>query len=506
MIGLTVLVLLIPSTYCKEYVFPDNFKFGVATAAYQVEGAWNTSGKGENIWDYMTHTNPSSILDRSNGDIACDTYNKIKADVQLLKNLGVDFYRFSISWSRILPSGKTDYINPDGIRYYNELIDELLANDIKPLVTMHHFDQPQPLEQEGGFLNLKLADYFEDYADVLYKNFGDRVKDWTTFNEPTLVCFLGYSGEFLAPMITRKDGGYLCGRTLLIGHAKAYHLYNKRYKNDQGGRVGIVHDIFWFEPRTNKIGDIKAAEAAKEFNFGWFAKPIFTQEGDYPQIMKESIARSSKLEGLSKSRLPQLTQEEIELIKGSADFLGVNHYTTFYCSPIEDDTIERGLFYLPDMDANCIVDDKAESSATPWLKVIPSGFRKSLNWIKEQYNNPEVIILENGFSDAGNLLNDCPRVNYYNRYLTEMLKAIYEDDCNVSGYAAWSFMDNFEWRSGYTQKFGLYSVDFNDPSRPRTPKMSAFVFKNIIRERKINWSYTPDGFTKCEWPKSKDEL
>ncbi|KAK9687259.1 Glycosyl hydrolase family 1 [Popillia japonica] len=494
-------------SYCKEYTFPNNFKFGVATAAYQVEGAWNTGGKGENIWDHMTHTNPSSILDRSNGDIACDSYHKIKEDVRLLKNLGVDFYRFSISWSRILPSGKTDHINPDGIRYYNELIDELLANDIKPFVTMHHYDLPQPLqEEEGGFLNLKLADYFEDYADVLYKNFGDRVRDWTTFNQPTLICFLGYSGEFIAPMITRKDGGYLCGHTLLIAHAKAYHLYNKRYRASQKGRIGIVQNIFWFEPRTNNIEDLQAAEAANEFNFGWFANPIFSKEGDYPQIMKENIEYASKQEALPKSRLPEFTQEEIELIKGSADFLGVNHYTTFYCSPVEDKSIEIGLFYIPDMNTNCIVDKTAEGSSSSWLKVKPTGFRKALNWIKQQYDNPEVIILENGISDAGNLLNDCLRVNYYNLYLTEMLKAIHEDGCNVSGYAAWSFMDNFEWRSGYTQKFGLYSVDFDDPARPRTPKMSAFVFKNIIRERKINWTYTPDGFRPCERSKIKEEL
>ncbi|KAI4468950.1 glycosyl hydrolase [Holotrichia oblita] len=263
-------------SYCKEYNFPNNFKFGVATSAYQVEGAWNTGGKGESIWDHMTHTNPYSILDKSNGDIACDSYNKIKEDVQLLKNLGVDFYRFSISWSRILPSGTTDYINPVGIRYYNELINELLANGIQPLVTMYHYDLPQALEEEGGFLNLKLADYFEDYADVLYKNFGDRVKDWATFNQPTLICFFGYSGEFVAPMITRKDGGYLCGRTLLIAHAKAYHLYNKRYRESQGGRIGIVHNIFWFEPRTNIIKDIQAAVAANEFNASIFIFFILT--------------------------------------------------------------------------------------------------------------------------------------------------------------------------------------------------------------------------------------
>ncbi|GJQ69652.1 hypothetical protein Trydic_g5208, partial [Trypoxylus dichotomus] len=192
------------------------------------------TSKGDSNWDHMIHTNPNLIAGRSNGDVACDAYSKTKEDVQLLKNLGVDFYRFSISWSRILPSGKTDYINPDGIRYYNEVIDELLINYIKQFVIMYHFDLPPALENERGFLNVAIADYFEDYADVLYKNFGDRVKDWTTFNAPTSICYFGYSEELLPPMINRKDVGYLCGRTLLLAHAKAYHLYNKRYRENQG--------------------------------------------------------------------------------------------------------------------------------------------------------------------------------------------------------------------------------------------------------------------------------
>lgn len=178
------------------------------------------------------------IADGSNGDVACDSYHKSIEDVQLLKGLGVNFYRFSISWSRILPTGYPNQINPDGIRYYNELIDELLANGITPFVTMYHWDLPQPLEDNGGFLNEALVDVFEGYANVLYENFGDRVKDWITFNEPIQICAAGYSGVDKAPALNMQGvGGYICAHTLLKAHAKAYRLYDEQYRATQGGLI-----------------------------------------------------------------------------------------------------------------------------------------------------------------------------------------------------------------------------------------------------------------------------
>lgn len=193
------------------------------------------SGKGESNWDRLTHTNPEAIADQSNGDIACDTYSKTKQDVQLLKFLGVDFYRFSISWTRILPNGKTDYINPDGIRYYSDLIDELLANNITPMVTMYHWDLPQTLEEEGGWTNLALVDYFTEYANILFERFGDRVKTWITFNEASHICHFGYGGDLIAPMLKDKVAAYQCGKTVILAHAKVYHLYNERYREVQKG-------------------------------------------------------------------------------------------------------------------------------------------------------------------------------------------------------------------------------------------------------------------------------
>ncbi|GJQ65935.1 hypothetical protein Trydic_g4034 [Trypoxylus dichotomus] len=497
---------LIYISFCREYTFPLDFQFGVATSSYQVEGAWNISGKGESNWDRLTHTNPEAIIDQSNGDIACDTYNKIKEDVQLLKFLGVNFYRFSISWSRILPNGKDDYVNPDGIRYYSELIDELLSSNIKPMVTMYHWDLPQVLEDEGGWANENMADYFGKYADVLFEHLGDLVKTWITFNEPVHICHYGYAGDMIAPMLNDKDAGYRCGKTILLAHAKAYRLYDGRYREEQKGKVGITQHIVWFDPMENYYTDIKAAEAALHYTFGWFVHPIFTKKGDYPPIMKAAVGHASKKAGRTSSRLAELTPDEIELISGTADFLGVNHYTTASCSAIGDEKIFPGIFYYEDADASCISDFTEESAASIWLKVIPRGFRKALNWIKDEYNNPEVIITESGYSNVGHLLADCRRVYYYNAYLEELLKAIHDDGCNVKGFTAWSFLDNFEWRSGYLERFGLFGVDFKDPTRRRTAKLSAHVYKKIISEKKIDWKYTPEGFQDCEWLHVKDEL
>ncbi|KAK9721944.1 Collagen triple helix repeat (20 copies) [Popillia japonica] len=480
----------------------ETFWFGVASASYQVEGAWNLSGKGENIWDRLTHSNPDHISDRSNGDVACDAYHKIAEDVRNLKNLGVDVYRFSLSWSRILPTGHSNKINPDGIRYYNELIDELIRNDIKPFVTIYHWDLPQPLQEIGGWPNPLIIDHFVDFADVVFENFGDRVQFWITFNEPTLICLHGYGFGSMAPAYTQQGiVDYLCGHNLILAHAKTYRLYQDKYKKSQNGRVGITCESPWFEPVTPGDSlDELMSEKSLQTRLGWYTHPIFSEEGDYPQVMRDHIDELSEREGYSKSRLPKFTEEEVQLVKGTSDFFGLNHYTSELCTTMKWEVV--GPSHQLDVGAHCETNPEWETAASFWLKVVPWGLRKLLNWIRDEYNNPEVIITENGFSDLGGL-NDCRRINYYNRYLTEVLKAIHDDDCNISGYVAWSYMDNFQWDQGYTERFGMYFVDFEDPSRPRTPKMSSQVYKNIIQSRRIDWDYTPHGFTPCNWEVAK---
>ncbi|XP_077295396.1 myrosinase 1-like [Arctopsyche grandis] len=482
---ITLLCLLVVSVLAIKgeiRKFPDTLSFGVATAAYQIEGAWNASDKGESIWDRFTHTT-NSIKDKSNGDFACDSYNQHKRDVEMVKELGVDFYRFSISWSRILPNGFSNKISQDGIAYYDSLIDDLLEANIKPYITLYHWDLPQSLQDLGGWTNPMMVDYFTDFAEVAFEAFGDRVKTWITFNEPWVVCIEGYGGISKAPALGMNGiAEYICAHNILKSHAKAYHLYDDLYRSTQKGRIGWSLNANWDHPATKSPADIEAAERAIQMNLGWFAHPVFSKEGDYPQVMKDRVARNSLAQGYRRSRLPEFTPEEIAYIKGTCDFFGLNHYTSTMIRSLTT-TISMEPNFRDDVDTDCFYDPSWPEATSSWLKVVPWGFRNLLNWITKTYNNPEIMVFENGFSDKNNK-DDVDRISYYNQYLNALLDAI-EDGCNVTAYTAWSLMDNFEWLQGYTERFGLYYVDFNDPRRPRTPKASALYFKSILETRTI---------------------
>lgn len=276
-----------------EEEFPVDFMFGCSSAAYQVEGAWKTDGKGENIWDRLTHYQPEVIYDRSNGDVAADSYNLYKEDVQALKRIGVssvmgtkcfenvlsdlyfqaNFYRFSVSWARILPDGDVSSLNELGLQYYDRLIDELLANDIQPMLTMYHWDLPQRLQELGGWANRYIVDYFEQYAGVLYERYADRVKFWNTFNEAALFCTSGFSAGHAPRLWSPGVGEYLCHHHVILSHARAYHLYDDKYRARFGGKIGIALNSGHAWPRdANKQSDIEAAERSNEFqvNFNIF--------------------------------------------------------------------------------------------------------------------------------------------------------------------------------------------------------------------------------------------
>ena len=247
--------------------FPESFKFGSASASYQVEGAWDADGKGPNIWDDLCHQHPDYVNGRANGNDASKSYELYKEDVRLLKEAGMQFYRFSISWSRVMPKGDTATINEPGLRYYDNLINELIANGIEPMVTMYHWDLPSALQEWGGFTNPAIIDYFVDYANLLYSRYGDRVTKWLTFNEPSMVCDAGYGYGSFAPLIQSPGVGvYLCSHHLLIAHAKAYELYQAKYKRPNG-KVGIVINCGMSWPKdSNSQQDKVAAETALQFS------------------------------------------------------------------------------------------------------------------------------------------------------------------------------------------------------------------------------------------------
>ncbi|KAM0987103.1 hypothetical protein ACFX19_011421 [Malus domestica] len=473
--------------------FPKGFVFGTASSAFQYEGAVKEDGRGPSIWDTFSHTF-GKIADSSNADVAVDEYHHYKAsleDVQRMKDIGMDAYRFSISWTRIFPNG-TGPINQAGVDYYNRLIDALLAKGIEPYVTLYHWDLPQALEDKySGWLNPQVIKDFATYADACFQNFGDRVKHWITFNEPHTFSIQGYDVGLEAPgrcsippLLFCRAGNsatepYTVAHNVILSHGTAADIYRRKYKSKQRGSVGASFDVIWYESATNSTADVVATKIAQDFQLGWFLDPFMF--GDYPSSMRSRVG----------SRLPTFSKSESALIKGSLDFVGINHYTTFYGSNdtadiighlLNDSLADSGAITLPFKDGKPI-GDRANSI---WLYIVPEGMRKLMNYIKKKYGNPVVIITENGMDDPNSpfislkdALKDTKRIKYHHDYLKNLLASIKEDGCNVKGYFAWSLLDNWEWAAGYTSRFGLYFVDYKDKLK-RYPKDSVQWFTNFL--------------------------
>ncbi|XP_077436051.1 lactase/phlorizin hydrolase-like isoform X1 [Vanacampus margaritifer] len=466
--------------------FAPNFIWSTATASYQIEGGWRADGKGLSIWDKFAHT-PLRVFNDDNGDVACDSYNKMDEDVSILRQLKVTHYRFSVSWPRVLPDGTTNYVNEAGLSYYSRLVDALLDANIQPHVTLYHWDLPQALQDVGGWENETIVPKFRDYANLIFSRLGHKVKFWITINEPYNIANVGHGYGAAAPEcdldhhpgISFRPGTlpYIVGHNLLKAHAETWHLYNDEYRSKQGGIISITINSDWSEPRNPyKQEDVDAARRVLQFYIGWFAHPVF--KGDYSDMMKTIIRERSLQAGLPKSRLPEFTAEEVQRIKGTYDYFGFNHYTTVLAFPVDYGTLQH---YDADRGAGTIADRTWLDSGSSWLKVSPSGFRRILNFIKEEYGNPPIIITENGISERGPVdLNDLHRSHYYQKYINQVLKAYLLDDVDVRGYTAWSLMDNLEWATGFSERFGLFYVNHSDPKLPRVAKTSAAHYATII--------------------------
>ncbi|XP_038073990.1 lactase-phlorizin hydrolase-like [Patiria miniata] len=457
--------------------FPDGFAWGSATSAYQVEGGWDADGKGKSIWDTLAQAGGCAY--GQTGNVACDSYNKYAQDVQLAKAMGLTHYRFSISWPRVMPDGTLASLNEAGLAYYEALVDELLKENIEPVVTLYHWDLPQVLQDVyGGWENDSLVELFNDYADVCFERLGSKVKLWITFNEPYVVCWLGYGIGVFAPNINDPGyGPYRAAHTIIKSHGMAYNTYQQKYKAQYGGQVSITLSTdFGLPEDENNPAHVAAADRYMQFTAGWFAHPIF-KNGDYPDVMKWQVGNKSLAQGLSESRLPVFTEEEKQYIAGTGDFFGLNAYTTTVC---KDNFRPTDPNYEDDQDVDRYQPDNWPKSGSDWLRPVPWGLRRLLNWVSQEYGKP-IYITENGVSTADVAeLNDTSRQTYYGAYINEVLKASVLDGVDVSGYFAWSLMDNFEWTSGYTQRFGLHYVDFEDPDRPRTQKDSAAFYAGLV--------------------------
>jgi len=453
--------------------FPAEFVWGTATSSYQIEGAVAEGGRGPSIWDTFCHT-PGKVANGDTGDVACDHYHRFEEDIRLMADMGLTAYRFSVSWSRILMDGTLGSVNETGIEFYNRVIDTCLKYDIEPWVTLYHWDLPDHLETaEQGWLNESSTNHFADYARVCFAHFGDRVKHWITINEAWVVSVLGYGQGVFAPGHVSNTEPYLVGHHLLIAHAKAVDIYRREFQADQGGRIGITNNCDWREPLTDKEADQEAAQRALEFFLAWFADPIY--RGEYPKCMNERVAE----------RMPVITQEQRNLIHGSSDFFGLNHYTTMFAADSAGEQKKQPVYgnggLSEDQGINLSVDSSWPITDMQWA-VVPWGCRKMLEWIADRYDNPDIYITENGcaYADMPNEageVTDQRRQDFYASYLEECANAI-DKGVNLKGYFAWSFMDNFEWASGYEKRFGLHYVDFD--TLKRTPKQSAKWFKRML--------------------------
>ncbi|XP_044049895.1 lactase-like b isoform X1 [Siniperca chuatsi] len=462
--------------------FPAGFSWGAGSSAYQTEGAWDKDGKGLSIWDVFSHKK-GKIQQNETGDSSCEGYHKVKDDVSLIKELKLNHYRFSISWPRLIPTGiKSDHINEKGIQYYSELIDHLLENKITPVVTLYHWDLPQVLQEKyGGWQNISMVNHFNEFANLCFERFGNRVKYWITFNNPWSVAVEGYeTGEHAPGLRLRGTGAYRAAHHIIKAHAKVWHSYDTQWRGKQKGLVGISLSGDWGEPvDISNQKDIEAAERYVQFYLGWFATPIF--HGDYPQVMKDFIGRKSVQQGLGTSRLPTFSPQEKSYIKGTCDFLGIGHFTTRYITQKNNPSGRSSSSYFTDRDLAELVDPRWPDPGSEWLYSVPWGFRRLLNFVKTQYGNPLIYVTENGVSEKMLCTELCDdwRIQYYKDYINEMLKAI-KDGVNVKGYTAWSLLDKFEWDEGYSERFGLYYVDFRNKNKPRYPKASVQFYKRII--------------------------
>ena len=456
--------------------FKNDFVWGTSTSSYQIEGAAFEDGKGPSIWDAFVQI-PGKTNQGEHAEISCDFYHHYREDIALMAKLGIKAFRFSFSWPRILPSG-TGKINPKGIRFYSDMIDCLLEHGIEPYATLYHWDLPLELQMaHDGWLNPEITNSFAEYAEVCFKHFGNRVKNWITINEPWVVAILGYGQGVFAPGRVSKTEPYLVAHNELLAHAKAVQIYREKYQAEQKGKIGISLNCDWREPLTDTPEDQQAAQRALLFFAGWFADPIWF--GDYPEEMRSRIGH----------KLPQFTPEEKAILIGSSDFFGLNHYTTMFAANSKDADPERSVYgnggISEDQEVDLSVDPAWKTTSMNWA-IVPWGFSKLLEWIDQRYSHPEIIVTENGMSNVDQVIdgqvNDSPRIDFIRSYLEACHEAI-ENGVNVSGYFAWSLLDNFEWALGYQQQFGLVHVDME--TLTRTPKASAFWYSELIKNNRI---------------------
>lgn len=434
--------------------FPPDFVWGVSTSAYQIEGAWQADGKGVSIWDRFTRR-PGAIRDGTTGDVACDHYHRWREDLDLIEGIGCGSYRFSISWPRVLPEGR-GRMNPEGLDFYDRLVDGLLARGIDPMVTLYHWDLPESLEAAGGWVNRRIVRDFVEFTRLMVRRLGDRVSNWITINEPLSVVGAGYLAGAHAPGRRSVVAALRALHHLLLAHGQGVAAIKEMLPES---RVGIANAFSPVYPFRRK--DVKVATRVSAALNRLCMDPILL--GHYPK----------ELEGLIRLINRGIRPGDFDLMSTPFDFVGVNHYSRY---------IARRTF-LPFIGVRLMrpVYENVLFTDLDW-EVYPRGFYDILIWIRDEYHNPEIVVTENGaaYQDRyeDEMVEDADRVEYLEHYLIALKRAM-DHGVDVRGYFIWSLMDNFEWAFGKSKRFGLYYVDYE--TLRRIPKRSALWYSRLCR-------------------------
>jgi beta-glucosidase len=431
--------------------FPSDFIWGAATASYQIEGAAFEDGRGESVWDRFSAT-PGKVRGGDSGAVACDFYHRYRDDIRLMRELGLDAFRFSIAWPRVIPAGR-GAVNAAGLDFYDRLVDELLANDIEPFATLFHWDTPQPLEDAGGWPVRATAEAFVEYAEAVVGRLGDRVRRWMTHNEPWVHAWIGHAWGEHAPGRTSESDAVAAAHHLLLSHGWAVEAIRRAAPDAQ---VGIVLNLAHAYPASDSPEDEAAAWRVDGEGNRWFLDPIF--RGSYPADL---LDRNDALE-------PVLQDGDLETISAPIDFLGVNNYFRFVVGAGPNG---------PQFVAN----PEAQHTDMGW-EVHPDGLYKLLVRAANDYAPPAIYVTENGaaFGDVrvhDGAVHDPERTAYLETYIDAVGRAAAEG-APVKGYFVWSFLDNFEWGHGYSKRFGIVYIDY--PTLERVPKDSFYWYRDLI--------------------------
>ncbi|KAK7137503.1 hypothetical protein R3I94_013222 [Phoxinus phoxinus] len=426
-------------TFLQTGAFPSEFLWGVGTAAFPTEGSWDADGKGESVWDRFTHHPRTS-----------DSYLQWEEDLRSVQYLGVQFYSFSLSWTRLFPNGDaTENPNPAGVEHYRRLIGRLRDLRVEPVVTLFHWDLPQVLqERSGGWLNRSMADAFADYAAFCFRTFGGEVRYWITMHNPFLLAVLGYGTGAHAPGVTGGHAEpFIAAHNLIRAHAKAWHVYDQHFRAHQHGKVSITLGSHWVEPHPGKASPANLELCLKSMDavIGWFAEPIYGS-GDYPESLKAS----------HRGVIPEFTPQQKLSVKGTADFFSL---------AFGPETLRVG------------------QGLAQFGQKVTLDLRSVLVWVRLMYGDPQVLVAESGwFSGASVGVEDTNALYLMKTFIIKVMQAVSVDGVRVFGYTAWSLVDGFEWNHGHSRRMGLFYIDFSQPERHRIPKTSAHFYRRVVRD------------------------